>query len=132
MIFVDTGGWFAAVVSSDQHHDDATRWLTSNRQPLMTSDYVVDESLTLLRIRGYSARASTLGEALFSSRLARIYYLTEEDVLETWRVFERYSDKDWSFTDCSSRVVMERLGINTAFAFDHHFRQFGSIHVVPS
>src|SRR5437899_2552668 len=108
MIFVDTGAWFASVVPTDQHHVDAVRWLATNRQPLVTSDYVVDETLTLLRMRGHASRASTLGEDLFSSRLAHIYYLTEEDVLATWRVFERYADKDWSFTDCSSRVVMER------------------------
>lgn len=40
-------------------------------------------------------------------------------------------DKQWSFTDCTSRVVMERLGIQKVFAFDDHFRQFGTVTVVP-
>ena len=131
MIFVDTGAWFASVIPSDQHHVDAVRWLEANRQPLVTTDYVIDETLTLLRMRGHTSRASALGEGLFSSHLAHVYYLTDEDVLATWRVFEQYSDKEWSFTDCSSKVVMTRLGIDTAFAFDHHFRQFGFVNVVP-
>ncbi|MEX2015753.1 MAG: hypothetical protein WD873_03880 [Candidatus Hydrogenedentales bacterium] len=48
-----------------------------------------------------------------------------------WDVFRRYDDKRWSFTDCTIRVVMERLGVTTAFAFDAHFRQFESVTVVP-
>ena len=40
-------------------------------------------------------------------------------------------DKEWSFTDCVSRAVIERLGITTAVAFDEHFRQFGTVIVVP-
>jgi predicted nucleic acid-binding protein len=45
-------------------------------------------------------------------------------------VFQRFHDKEWSFTDCTSRVVMQRLGIQRAFAFDDHFRQFGTVTVV--
>ena len=48
-----------------------------------------------------------------------------------WQVFRRFSDKEWSFTDCTSKVVMDRLGITTAFTFDHHFRQFGAVTLVP-
>ena len=49
-----------------------------------------------------------------------------------WEVFRRFSDKRWSFTDCTSKVVMDRLGIaGPCLAFDQHFRQFGSIQVVP-
>lgn len=46
-------------------------------------------------------------------------------------MFSTYQDKGWSFTDCVSRVVMGRLGIDTALAFDEHFRQFGTVNVVP-
>jgi predicted nucleic acid-binding protein len=52
-------------------------------------------------------------------------------VADAWRVFSTYRDKGWSFTDCVSRVVMERLGITTAAAFDEHFHQFGMVAVVP-
>ncbi len=131
MIFVDTGAWFASVVPTDRDHDVAMRWLTNNRELLVTSDYVVDETLTLLRVRGHQARAAALGERLFAGDLAQLHYLAPDHVLETWDVFRRFADKEWSFTDCSSLVLMDRLGINTAFAFDHHFRQFGSVHVVP-
>jgi uncharacterized protein len=107
VIFVDTGGWFASVVPTDRDHDAATRWLVTNCEPLVTSDYVVDEILTLLRARGHHARAVALGERLFTNQLARIHYLSAEEILATWEVFRSFADKEWSFTDCSSKVVME-------------------------
>ncbi len=53
------------------------------------------------------------------------------DLKEVWQVFSTYQDKAWSFTDCFSRVVVERLRLDTALAFDEHFRQFGTVKVVP-
>lgn len=42
-----------------------------------------------------------------------------------------FHDKRWSFTDCTSKVVMEEVGCRTAIAFDEHFRQFGTVAVEP-
>ena len=70
MIFVDTGAWFASIVPSDSDHQNAILWLTNNTQSLVTTDYVIDETLTLLRARGESKRAIILGEAFFSGKLA--------------------------------------------------------------
>jgi hypothetical protein len=131
MIFVDTGAWFAVAVPSDPDHGDASRWLADNTEPLLTTDYIVDETLTLLRARGERRRALLLGEAFFAERLAEVYRLTEADIASAWEVFRRFDDKGWSFTDCTSKVVIERLNILQAFAFDQHFRQFGSARVVP-
>ncbi|MBC6433370.1 type II toxin-antitoxin system VapC family toxin [Nostoc sp. HG1] len=131
MIFVDTSAWFASIVPSDTEHQAASLWVNQNIQPLLTTDYVVDETLTLLRNRGEMLRAISLGEAFFSDNLTTIYYLTKEDIQQTWQVFCQFSDKNWSFTDCASRVVMNKLHLTQAFTFDHHFRQFGFVNVVP-
>jgi predicted nucleic acid-binding protein len=131
MIFVDTGAWFASTVPSDVDHTSASKWLKQNSEPLLTTDYIIDETLTLLRARGESTRAIRLGEQLFSGALAKIYFLSEDDIRDTWDIFRKFADKAWSFTDCSSKVVIEKLGITQAFCFDHHFVQFGSIVVVP-
>jgi len=72
-----------------------------------------------------------LGEEFFQGNLTTIRYLTEADIRATWNVFHRFSDKGWSFTDCSSKVIIEKLNITSAFAFDHHFQQFGIIAVAP-
>lgn len=131
MIFVDTGAWFACVVPSDPDHAAATRWLNENSEPLLTTDYVVDETLTLLQRRGEIARAQKLGEHFFTGTVATIAYLNEVDIFQAWEVFRQFTDKNWSFPDCSSKVVIEKLKITQAFAFDRHFRQFGSVVVVP-
>ena len=52
MIFVDTGAWFAISVPTDPHHRAALRWLSGNARPFLTTDYVIDETLTLLKVRG--------------------------------------------------------------------------------
>jgi predicted nucleic acid-binding protein len=48
------------------------------------------------------------------------------------KTFKDFDDKDWSFTDCTSKVVIEQRRISQAFAFDHHFNQFGTVQVVPT
>lgn len=131
MIFVDTSAWFASAVDEDINHPAASHWLEQNGDTLVTSDYVVDETLTLLRARGQPAGALTLGRQFFNGTVATVHYLTEEELLEAWHVFEAFSDKEWSFTDCTSRVLMEKLRTERAFAFDQHFLQFGGVKVVP-
>ena len=131
MIFVDTSAWFAAVVPSDPDHSAAASWLAINHEALLTTDYIVDETLTLLRAQGERRRARVLGERFFDADVGEIYFLTEADIREAWNVFQQYDDKGRSFTDCASKVVIERFSIVKAFAFDQHFRQFGNIQVIP-
>src|SRR3989440_5449058 len=131
MIFVDTGAWFALLVPEDSDHLAAESWLERNAQPLVTTDYVIDELLTLLRMRGQSHRAVKAGQTLLGEEIARIAWVSPADVRQGWDYFRQYHDKRWSFTDCVSRAVIERLGIRQAFAFDRHFRQFGTLDVVP-
>ena len=57
MIFVDTGAWYASLVPTDPDHSGAVQWLATNSFPLLTTDYVIDETLTLLRVRGERKRA---------------------------------------------------------------------------
>lgn len=130
-VFVDTGAWYARVVPSDPNHISAAAWLDGNSAPLLTTDYVVDETLTLLRARGERNRAIEIGEQFFAGKLATVYRLTDDDLQHAWEVFRDFDDKDWSLTDCASKVVIERPGIQVAFAFDRHFKQFGSVIVVP-
>lgn len=131
MIFVDTSAWFSMVVSTAEQHQAVKLCFETLTEPLITTDYVVDETLTLLRARGYPKLALTLGEEFFHGSVTGIHHLSEDDVQEVWEVFRQYDDKEWSFTDCASKVVMERLQITQAFSLDHHFRQFGNVIVMP-
>jgi len=132
LIFVDTSAWFASVVPDDANHIKAISWLSANHEFLVTSDYVIDETLTLLKARGERRFAIEMGNHFFGRRLAKILPVEIEIVLEAWEVFQQFQDKDWSFTDCTSKVLMGKTGIETPFAFDRHFAQFGTVTLVPS
>jgi predicted nucleic acid-binding protein len=131
MIFVDTSAWYASVVPTDPNHAAATAWLAANRETLLTTDYIADETLTLLRMRQQTDRALALGKEFFEGDLAVFHLLSEDEIREAWHIFSRFHDKEWSFTDCTSKAVIERLSLAGAFAFDRHFHQFGSVVVVP-
>ena len=51
--------------------------------------------------------------------------MTPDDEDEAWAIFKKHRDKAWSFTDCTSMAVMQRLDVTTAFALDEHFEQMG-------
>jgi|GEM_PF-4024807 len=72
-----------------------------------------------------------MGEPCFRGTLATIYDLTAADILLGWQTFRQFSDTAWSFTDCTRKVVIDKLHLQQACAFDHHFHQFGSVEVVP-
>ncbi len=130
-VFVDTGAWFAYFVRRDPDHHSARNWLSSNESSLVTSDYILDELFTLLKIRESHVVAVAAGRVLMEEKICQIIKLTSNDFALAWSIFVQFSDKGWSFTDCTSKVIMERSGITTAFSFDEHFEQFGSIIRVP-
>jgi predicted nucleic acid-binding protein len=98
---------------------------------LITSDYILDELFTLLKLRESYAVAVAAGKILTEEKICKIIKITPNDFARAWNVFVQFSDKGWSFTDCTSKVIMERLNITVAFSFDEHFDQFGSIIRVP-
>ena len=133
MIFVDTSAWFAASVPTDPHHQRADAFLAaSDPSLLLTTDYVLDETLTLLVKRRESRRAQELGRRVLEERICRLAWIQPDDVFKAWTIFDTYCDHGWSFTDCVSRAIIQRLGIAEAFAFDEHFRQFGNVVVLPA
>ena len=131
MIFVDTSVWFAANVEEEREHHIADALLTAPRNRLVTTDYVIDELITLLAARGYRPTAKALGEMLWSGALCEIIWVERSDIEIAWQVYTSFDDKTWSFTDCVSYAVMKRLQIIEAFALDDDFKQFGFATVWP-
>jgi predicted nucleic acid-binding protein len=130
MIFVDTGFWYARYVSDDADHESATNWLASNTEHLVTTDYCVDETLTLIAARKRPELAIVAGRHLFSGSTARIHFMNNEQIHRAWILFQQRAIAGWSFTDCTSKIAIDDLGLASAAAFDHHFHQFG-INVLP-
>ena len=67
-------------------------------------------------------------DELISTNVVILFHVTPSIEQEAWNIFERFNqDKRWSFTDCTSKVVMDKIGILEAFSFDKHFVQMGMI-----
>ena len=134
MVFVDTAAFFAIENERDRHHAEALDMrdeLMSRGVRLVTSDYILDEAYTLIRMRVSHRTAVDFGESIQTSRFFRIEPVTTGDSEAAWRIFRRYDDKPFSFTDCTSFALMERLKIRAAFTFDRNFLEYGKFTVNP-
>lgn len=124
-IFVDTGAWYALVDRKDPYHTRAKAFFDNNAIPFITTNFVFDEAVTLIMNRlGWSV-AAAFGEGLKKSSFATIAVVTDGDEEKAWEIFLKYKDAGFSYTDCTSFAVMRRLKIDTAFAFDEHFKILG-------
>ena len=124
-LFVDTSTWFALANRGDPDHREACRVLESFRGRLVTSNFVFDETVTLCLYRLGRKAALRVGDELRGGRLADIVRATIDDEDRAWGLFGRRADKQYSFTDCVSFVLMRRLGIEQAAALDDDFRREG-------
>jgi len=130
-LFIDTTAFIALEDENDENHKAALSYREKIRQgktafrALYTSNYILDEVITLLRLRISHQAAVTLGETIKQSKVIRILRVTAPIEEKSWEIFKKYADKDFSFTDCTSFVIMEQEAISTAFTFDKHFQQFG-------
>lgn len=130
MIFADTSALFALFNPNDESHNTAKEWFKNNRPKLVLTDYIVDELLALALSRGDKNFALTVSKRI--RNLSGVAKVTEDDFNKAWEIFDKYEDKSWSLTDCTSYAFMNRIEIKKAFAFDPHFDQFGSILRVPA
>jgi uncharacterized protein len=127
---VDTAGWLACVDEADPLHAPiaAARdaWLEGGGA-LLTTDYIADETLTLIRFRlGLDAAEAWWRQVDGSSRLRwECVGMARADKART--LFVRYRDEAFSFTDCTSFAVMRGLRIREALTTDHHFAQAGFV-----
>jgi hypothetical protein len=53
--------------------------------------------------------------------LARIHWASPDEERAAFAYFKRHDDQTYSFVDCLSFVVMEKLGIDEALAVDSDF-----------
>ncbi len=132
-VFVDTGGWYGVTSERDRQHTvsvDYYRTVLQSGALLLTSDYVLDETLTRLRYDFGLAVAVAFWEQIAQAEAAGRLLILRVDVAvwnATYTIFARFPDQDFSFTDCTSFVLAKREQVSEVFTFDHHFRQFGLI-----
>ena len=125
MIFLDTGFIFALISKRDAHHQrvvDVFRTFKNLRlaDHLLTTNHVVAEAITLTRKIGHE-QAARLGDQLYGEKLARIHWASPDEERDAFAYFKQHEDQTYSFVDCLSFVVMEKLGITEACAVDSDF-----------
>ncbi len=126
-LFIDSGGFIAAFDQSDQYHKVARNYVEhlSGKEELITSNYVIDEVLTWLRIRIDHRTALKFAEYVFGSRILHIVYIDKDMESQALKVFKKYSDKKFSFTDASSIALLEQLRVKYVLGFDREFKKLG-------
>lgn len=130
-LFVDTGGWVALFNSTDRDHSRAVDYwheIREERRPLLTTNYVLDETYTLIRrTRAGLAGAVDFHELVTKSQIVEIEEIDSRLRSRAWQLFTRYDDKVLSFTDCTSFALLQARGLFEVFAFDGDFAQVGFV-----
>ena len=125
LLFVDTSAWFAFANRKDPHHVAVSDVLHTFSGRLVTSNFVFDETVSLCLYRLGRAVASAVGDVLKDTGEVDLVRVTSNDELDAWELFGSRADQRYSFTDCTSFVLMRRLGLGVAAALDEDFATEG-------
>ncbi len=134
-VFVDTSGLYALVDKKDAHHVRARRVvekLLPTGRRLVVTDYVVSETVTLANARSGTRVALRVLDLIEQSAGIRIEWIGTSRFDATKRFFRKHADHAYSFTDCSSFVVMRELRLTQALTTDGHFAEAGFEALLPA
>jgi len=127
-LFADTSGFYALLVQRDDKHGKACSLLeeaSRKGERFVTTDYVLDETGTLLRTRGLSHLIPSFYEVVFASKACRVEWTDSNKFHEAKNLFIKHLDQHYSFTDCLSFCVMKHFRLKRALTKDGHFREAG-------
>lgn len=128
MVFTDSSGFIAAFDARDASHAKAAatwRQIAQAREPLVTTQLVLAETVTYLRRRGGWELSRRVGTALLDSSAIEIVGLDAEQLAAAWREFVRNPDPKLSLCDAASFIVMRDRHLRRAFSLDRHFAAAG-------
>jgi uncharacterized protein len=126
--FVDTSGFYALLVRGDAAHARASAILERAAQAggrFVTTDYILDETATLLKARGHGHLVAAFFDTVFASAACRVEWMHADAFTQTRQFFLKHHDQAWSFTDCFSFRVLRKLRLRDALTTDAHFREAG-------
>jgi hypothetical protein len=133
-VFADTSGIYALIDKNDASHAaarEAVGRLLGAGSRFVVTDYVVDEAVTLAKARAGSFAANRVLDLIEQSRGIRIEWIGPERFESARAFFRRHADHAYSFTDCSSFVVMRELRLSQALTTDRHFVEAGMEALLP-
>ncbi|MBI3987097.1 MAG: type II toxin-antitoxin system VapC family toxin [Lentisphaerae bacterium] len=126
-IFADTSGFYALLVNEDGAHEKAADTLraAAGKRGFVTTDYVLDETATLLKARRHKEVLKPFFDVVMNSAACRIVWVSPGLFSAAHSFFLKHGDQDYSFTDCISFLVMHEHRIKAALTKDKHFQQAG-------
>ncbi len=127
-VFVDTWGWISLYNKREARHHEVKDFYSEIRSKgyqIHTSDYVLDETFTLLFRRSPFKQAVIAMKTLIEANEKDYLFIHHIDIGRFESALERrlrYEDKPLiSFTDLTSMVVMQELAIDSIMTADAHF-----------
>ena len=129
-ILVDTAYVLALVNERDQYHDRAQELadLFEGHDLLITDAVLLEIGNALAR--GFKEQAIEIITYFFESEEVEIFRHSSQVFDKAFALYKKYDDKEWSFVDCISFIVMRERGIKQALTFDRHFEQAGFVTIM--
>lgn len=123
-LFVDTAGWMAMADSKDPRHKESLHYRDQSLEQsavLVTSNYILDETLTLIRMRLGIEPAEKWWAQVSESPRCNVQWIDPDRAEKALHLFFHWRDQSFSFTDCTSFILMREMGIENVITSDHHF-----------
>ncbi len=115
----------------DKNHKESISFRDELRKgvhgSLATSDYILDETITLLRMRKGVGPAVRFAEKVFQNKSLHFVWIDPTVFHEAERMLKENETRKWSFTDCTSFAIMRQLKVDKAFSFDGNFAEAGFV-----
>jgi predicted nucleic acid-binding protein len=134
LIFVNTSGWLALYNPDDPNHAAArSLWDDLREQAVrfVTTDYVLDQVYTALKVFGSLHSAQAFHQVISKSALVRLFMADSVIFDRAWKVFVDDEQPQWTFTDCINYAVIQYTGVTEVFTFDPTFTAPGMA-TIPS
>lgn len=131
-VFIDTGVFLSISDKSDAFNklvSSVYQRVVEQNAILYTSNYIIDETITLIRARVNHKAAVAFIKGFDISNI-RVLRITEGDENSAREIFIKYKDKNFSYTDCTSFALIDKHSIDSILSFDEHFNQYTYKHTV--
>jgi len=126
LLFIDTCAFYAFIDRRDNQHEKIAEILRIRPERFVTSNYILDELITLFRMRGLAFnKFSPFVNSLWNEEICDIFRISGDIDFKAWQMMQKYKDQKFSFTDCTSFILMRNYGIEKVCTLDKHFQIAG-------
>lgn len=134
-LFVDTSGWASLFVNTQPYYPQAEQYFrlaVQQQKIIYTTNYIITELVALLNspLRVSRSRIFEIVDAIKTVAYVEVIHIDDVTDAIAWKLCKSRVDKAWSLVDCTSFVVMERIGSQEALTTDRHFEQAGFIRLL--